>query len=138
MRIIETKIPDIEVGNLDKVKIDLAERVAKNIKPLFDEAHSSKQDEIKQLKSVLQAKKRQVLSDKETLEKLVEAFNRKKKVKELLEKVSKLVSSGILIDGNLKRETIILLKVAEKLSPAKINSHLQEVQRNITKRFSKI
>ena len=48
MKITETKIPDINVKNIDQSKVNLAEKIIHNINPLFDDLYQVKQEEYKQ------------------------------------------------------------------------------------------
>ena len=136
MKIIETDVVDVVVENIDKSKIVLAEKIIKNVYPLFDEVYNSKIEETKELKDILKIKKSQVFQSKTELEKLMEIYDRHKKTMKLLNRISKLVSSGLLHDSSLKHETIILLKVADKLSIEKLDYHLSETMKIISKRFA--
>jgi len=62
-------------------------------------------------------------------------LNRKKKVKSLLDKISKLVSAGFAYDSNFKNEIIILLKVVDKLSIEKLDFHLNSLNTMVNKRL---
>jgi len=42
---------------------------------------------------------------------------------------------GIVNEGQTKQETIILLKIIDKLSTDKLNFHLKETMNTISKRF---
>ena len=96
MNIIETKIPDIDIENIDKTKINLANKIVKNIFPLFDEVLESKINEIKELEEQLNNKKVQVLKVKDDLESQISEYNKSKKVRKLLDRISKLVNSGLV------------------------------------------
>ena len=85
---------------------------------------------------MIKIKKSQVQQSKMKLEKLMEKYNKHKKTMKLLNRISKLVSSGLLHDNSLKHETIILLKVADKLSEEKLDYHLSETMKMISKRFA--
>jgi len=136
MKIVETDISDIVVENIDESKIVLAEKIMKNVYPLFDEIYNSQIEETKDLKDILKSKKSQVFESKEKLERLMQKYNKGKKVMKLLTRISKLISSGLVYDSSLKHETIILLKVADKLSEDKLNYHLSETMKTISKRFA--
>jgi len=136
MKIAETDISDVVVENIDESKITLAEKIMKNVYPLFDEIYNSQIEETKDLKDILKSKKSQVFESKEELERLIHKYNKGKKVMKLLTRISKLVSSGLVYDSSLKHETIILLKVADKLSEDKLNYHLSETMKTISKRFA--
>lgn len=136
MKIAETDISDVVVENIDESKITLAEKIMKNVYPLFDEIYNSQIEETKDLKDILKSKKSQVFESKEELERLIHKYNKGKKVMKLLTRISKLISSGLVYDSSLKHETIILLKVADKLSEDKLNYHLSETMKTISKRFA--
>ena len=135
MRIIETNIPDIFEHNIDESKLKLANEIIDKISPLFDEVHSSKVSQLEESKLELQKKRNQVAEDKGTLEKLLAALNRKKSLKKLLIKINKLVSSGLVYDGNTKSETVVLLKILDNLTPEQIQHHDQRISSLLIKRF---
>jgi hypothetical protein len=135
MNIIETKIPDINVDNIDKSKVNLAEKIIQNINPLFDDLQHVKIDEFKFKVSEYKELKTNVLANKTEIEKLFEYYKRKQKVKKLLERIDKLVSLGAVNEGQSKQETIVLLKIIDKLSTDKLNHYLKETIKTISKRF---
>ena len=135
MNIIETKIPDINIENLDQSKIQLAETIIQNINPLFDDLKQEKISEFKFKVNEFKQLKKNVHSNKTEIETLFEHYKRKQKVKKLLERIDKLVSLGIVNEGQTKQETIILLKIIDKLSTDKLNFHLKETMNTISKRF---
>ena len=137
MILIETEYPDIIVENIDKAKVILSDKIIKNVYPLFNEVHISKTNEHKDLEKEYTNKKIKLKQEKELLENLINEYNRKKKVKKLLNRISQLVTSGLVYDNNLKMETIILLKVADKLSSEKLDFQLSETMKTISKRFSR-
>ena len=133
----ETTIPDVVSENLDQSKLTLANNVIKNVYPLFDEVQREKRREVKELEKQLQEAKNQVQQRKQILEKLLNDYNRQKKVRKLLNRVERLVNSGLIYDGTLRNDTRILLKVIPKLTDEKLDFHLQDVLKTINKRFSK-
>jgi len=138
MNIIETDIPDIDIENIDESKVNLANKIVKNIFPLFDEVLESKTNEIEELEEQLTNKKVQVLKSKDDLELKIFEYNKSKKVKKLLDRISKLVTSGLVFDGNLRHETVILLKIINKLPDDKVDYHLAETSKTISKRFARL
>jgi hypothetical protein len=64
-------------------------------------------------------------------------YKRQKRVSKLLQRLEKLVSSGLVYDGTLKHETVILLKILPKLSNEQIDDHLRKTLQVIKKRFAK-
>ena len=137
MNTIETNILDITKNNMDQTKLNLANQIIENVFPLFDDFNSTKNSEIEDLKTSLVSKKSIVQKKKQYLENLIKDFNRKKKIKKLLERIDKLVSSGLVYDSNLKNETIVLLKIVDKLTEDKIDEHLKKTMSTISKRFSR-
>jgi len=76
MKIIETDIVDVVVENIDKSKIALAEKIMRNVYPLFDEIYNSQIEKTKELKDILKSKKSQVFESKEGLERLIKEYNK--------------------------------------------------------------
>lgn len=136
MIIEETKIPNVTAENIDKSKLILAENIIQNIYPLFDEVYKGQVSEIEVLKNQLAEKKKLVLNEKDTLQTLADSYKQKKKVAKLLDRIDKLINAGLVYDGALKHETTILLKIATKLSDEKLDFHLSETLKIISKRFS--
>ena len=137
MNIIETKIPDVHEDNISQSKVVLADNIIRNIYPLFDEIFSTKVEQVNKLKVVLESKQVQVLESKRNLEQGIKNYKKKQKESKLLDRINKLVSSGLIYDGNLKHEMIILLKIIHNLSEEKLNYHLSNTLKIISKRFSK-
>ena len=135
MNIIETKIPDIDVTDIDQSKLNLAEKIIHNINPLFDDLQQVKVDEFKINVNKFNQLKTKVISNKNEIENMFENYKRKQKVKKLLERIDKLVSLGIVNEGQSKQETIVLLKIIDKLDINKLNFHLKETMNTISKRF---
>lgn len=137
MKIVETKIPNVIPETIDKSKQVLADNIIKNVYPLFNEVYHSKVDNIQKLKEELDVKKATVTKEKETLESIMAEYKRKKKVSKLLDRIEKLVTSGLVYDGHLKNETTILLKIVNKLPNDKLDYHLRDTLQTISKRFSR-
>ena len=135
MNIIETQIPDINIDNIDQSKVQLAEKIIHNINPLFDDLKQEKINDFQFKVDKFKQMKKNVLSNKTEIEILFKQYKRKQKVKKLLERIDKLVSLGIANEGQTKQETIILLKIIDKLSTDKLNFHLKETMNTISKRF---
>ena len=137
MKIIETKIPDVTVESIDQSKLILANNIIKNIYPLFDEVYQGKIGTLTPAKKRLKEKKLLVRNKRDKLEELMSQYSREKKVSKLLTRIEKLVDSGLVYDGSLKSQTVILLKVIEKLSNEKLDHHLSETLQTIRKRFQR-
>jgi len=136
VKIVSTGIPDVYVDNIDKSKLDLANKIIKIIYPLLDDIYSEKQNNAISLKREFERKTFQVSNEKDNLEKLVINYNQQKKINKLLERLSILVSSGIANSGSYRHETVVLLKVIDTLSNDKLDYHLSETIKTINKRFS--
>jgi hypothetical protein len=137
MNIIETKIPDVYKENVNQSKVVLADNIIRNIYPLFDEILNSKVKEVDKLERVLETKKVQVLESKKHLETGIKKYKKKQKESKLLDRINKLISSGLIYDGNLKHEMTILLKIIHDLSEEKLDYHLSNTLKIIAKRFSR-
>jgi hypothetical protein len=137
MNIITTNISDINTNNIDKSKVALSNKIIKNVYPLFDEVYSDKLLKIEELEIKTQDKRNQISEEKNELEIFLKEYSRKKKIKKLLERLSKLISSGLVHDGSLRTETIIILKIINKLPDNKLDEHLHSTMKSITKRFSR-
>jgi len=137
MNIIETNIPNVTSDNIPQSKTVLANNIISNVYPLFNEVYTSRVDEIELLKQALQKKKGLVQKHKVALEQMMAEYKKKKKIAKLLDRIEKLISTGLVYDGALKHEMVILLKIATKLSDEKIDYHLKDTLRTISKRFSR-
>jgi len=137
MNIRETIIPDVSLENIDQSKLVLADSIIQNVYPLFDEVFNTRVEELQELQNVLKARKQLVKEEKYALQEMVNDYNRKKKVAKLLDRIEKMVTSGLVYEGSLKNETTILLKIASKLSEDKLDYHLKSTLRTISKRFSR-
>lgn len=135
MNIIETSIPDITTTNINMAKVHLANKIIHNINPLFDDIQQEKKKEFNAKAIKYKKLKETVASNKTEIETLFEHYKKKQKVKKLLERIDKLVSLGIINEGSSKQETVILLKMIDKLSEEKLNFHLKDTMNTINKRF---
>lgn len=136
MIITETKIPDVVADNIDDSKKILAENIIKNVYPLFDDIYNERINTTEQVKLKIQAKKNELKNKKEAIEHLMGEYGRKKKITKLLNRVEQLVQSGLLYDGTLKHEIVIMLKIIEKLPPDKLDQQLAKTMHIISKRYS--
>jgi hypothetical protein len=137
MKIVETKIPNVLPETIDESKQVLADNIIRNVYPLFNEVYHSKVDSFQELKENLARKKEIVSQEKANLESIMAEYKRKKKISKLLDRIEKLVTSGLVYDGHLKNETVILLKIVNKLPNDKLDYHLRDTLQTISKRFSR-
>jgi hypothetical protein len=137
MNIIETKIPDVTRSNISEHKELIANNIIKNVYPLFDEVYQAKLEQVSILRNKIKTGKTAMKNEKETMQQLMMAFSKEKKVSKILSRVEKLVQSGLANDGSLKHETVILLKIVDKLPTEKLDQQLAKTMQILSKRFSK-
>jgi len=137
MNVIISDIPNVVPEIIDQTKVDFANKIIAGVHPLFDEVFVHKKEQVEELKKELRTKKKKIREDKEQLEILFNEYKRKQKINKLLDRVSKLVSSGLVSLGGMRNETVVLLKVIEKLSDEKLDYHLAQTLSTISKRFAK-
>jgi len=134
MNIIETSINDIPIN--DKSKENLADKIIEQLQPLFNKEYISVIKEIKKIKIDTSLKQKQIKVEKEELEKISKSLEKKKKENVLLNRIGKLVYSG-LIQDSMKRELVILLKTFDSMDETKINNYLNETMQIISRKFAK-
>lgn len=137
MRIETTEIPDVTIETLDQTKQELSDKIIRNVYPLFDEIYNNKSEEIKDLEKKIKEKKKEIFKTKTTLEESMVLYKKNKKIHNLLERIAKLNTCGLIYDSSLKNEMVILLKVLDSLSEEKLDHHLNNTMKIISKRFSK-
>ncbi len=71
------------------------------------------------------------------MEVLMVEYTREKKISKLLDRLDTLVESGLIYDGTMKHETVILLKIINKLPADKLDQQLAKTMQIINKRFAK-
>ena len=126
MKIIETSILDITPKNVDKEKVKLSELVIKKIAPILDKSYYEKVLEVKKLKNEVRIKRESFLKEKEEVSNLIASYEKKKKITNLLNRISNLLNVRIP-EGSSKRELVVLLKIVEKLDTKKIDSYIKSV-----------
>lgn len=137
MKITVTNIPDINIEKLDAAKVELANRVVRKFYPIVDKVYNDKQLKTKKLESLIQKNKVKISKEKNESEKLLQAYKRKSKIKTILERISKLVSFGLINETSGKKEMILVLKNIDNLSDEKLNLYLNETLKILDKRFTK-
>ena len=137
MNIIETNIPDVTQENIIQSKKILADSIIKNVYPLFDGVYTEKLELSRVLKTQIKNKKNELKSQKGSIEQLMGEYRRKQKIARLLDRLDRLVESGLAYDGTLKHETVILLKIVDKLPSDKLDQQLSKTIQMINKRFSR-
>ena len=137
MKIEYTTIPNVVLETIDQAKQVLADSIIQNVYPLFDEVYKSKVAETKKIKKILKEKKNEVVQQKNNLQNLMNKYRKQKKIAKLLNRIEKMITSGLVYDGTLKHETSILLKIIPKLEDEKLDYHLRKTLQTINKRFSR-
>jgi len=137
MKIIESKIPDITESNLDYTKIELANEVISNMKPLFATEYKTVKNSVKKLTSDLEKTKSEILSNKNTLQSFSEKIERKKKIKILIDRINNYINISKGHDIGLRHEMVVLLKVIDTLDDKTLEYHMEKTLKAISKRFAK-
>ncbi len=137
MNIIETKIPDVTGDNIPLSKRILADNIINNVYPLFDGVYTEKLERSSAVKAQIKNRKNELKLQKDSIEHLMNEYKRKKKISKLLDRLGALVESGLTYDGTLKHETVILLKIIDKLPSDKLDQQLSKTIQMINKRFSR-
>ena len=136
MNITTTNIPDVTYENINQTKQLMADNIIANVYPLFDEVYQAKKSRIKELQLEIYERKTSLKNQKRTIEELMSQYRRAKKTSNVLDRVDKLVQLGVAYDGATKHETVILLKIIDKLPEEKLDQQLSKTIKMITKRFS--
>ena len=126
MKIIETNILDITPKNVNKEKVKLSNMIVKKVAPILDKSYYEKLIEIKNLKNDIESKKVSFLREKKEVSNLIASYEKKKKISNLLNRISNLLNVRIP-EGSAKKELVVLLKIAEKLDTKKIDSYIKSV-----------
>ncbi|NIT99683.1 MAG: hypothetical protein GWN01_01670, partial [Nitrosopumilaceae archaeon] len=85
----------------------------------------------------LKLKEDELLKRKKELEGFMPKLIKKKKVKELLSWVAKLVQGGIIHEGKMRSQYVVLLKVADDFSDDKLDYHINNTKKLVTKRYQR-
>jgi len=137
MKIIETKIPDVTINNLDESKQILADSIISNVYPLFNDLHKGKEKVAINYKHQLSKLKSVLKHEKESINLLLVRYSKAKKISKILDRINAMIESGLTNDGSLRHETIILLKILEKLPVEKLDEQLNKTLLLLNKRFAK-
>lgn len=137
MNIIETNIPDVTKHNISLNKEKIAESIIQNVYPLFDEVYKAKLETVLHLKNKIKTGKDKIISEKETMQQLLTSYRKEKKITKILERIEKLVQAGLTYDSTMRHETVIILKIIDKLPEEKLDHQLTKTMQILNKRFSK-
>lgn len=136
MNIIETNIPDVTESNISNHKQVIADSIIQNVYPLFDEVYKAKLEQVGVLKRQINTGRDNMRSQKETMQQLMHEYQKEKKVSKLIDRIEKLVQSGLTYDGTMKHEMVILLKIIDKLPEDKLNQQISKTMQILSKRFA--
>jgi hypothetical protein len=135
VKIISTGIPDIKGKKINEQKIDLANQVIKYTLPLVKKDHFDKINKIKTLQKIVVAKRKDVLREKRSIEKISKEIIRKQKAKLLLDRISKLVLLNLIDEKN--RQTINgIIKNISTLSTEEIDNHISNTVKILFEKIS--
>jgi hypothetical protein len=135
MKIIETDINDI-TNDINKSKLNISNEMLGYTQLIFNEDYNKEIEEINKLKSSISEKKLKIKEDKIELENLFIEYRKKNKENSFLNKIGKLVFTG-LIQESMKMEMIVLLKSFNTMSEERINNYLNETIRLLSQKFAK-
>jgi phage shock protein A len=138
MNIVETSIPDVDLKNIDKSKLQLAEKIVEGVHPLLDDIYNDKVNQLEELKERYKNLRKRIHKAKGELEQLMNEHKRKKKVKKLVERISKLVSTGLVHEGTMRNLVVVLLKIVDNLSNEKLDHQLREITNMVSKRITRV
>ena len=138
MKIVETSIPDVDLKNINNSKLYLAEKIIESVHPLLDDTYRDKVNQLEELKERYKNLRKRIYKEKDELEQLMKEHKRRKKVKTLVERISKLVSSGLVHEGAMRNQMVVLLKIVENLPEEKLNHQLREITNMVSKRFARV
>ncbi len=136
MTINELNIPDITKNNIIKSKENLANDIINQIYPMMDEICSSKEEEYNTIQNEISFCHKKLNNKKIELDELMNTVKRQRKINKLLNRLEKIITSGMAIEASLKHETIILLKTIDKLSDERLDYNLTRTIKIISKRLS--
>ena len=136
MNINELIISDITEKNIDEFKVSLANEIISNMVPYINKEIISKVKKLRDLKNSLRSKRELILEQKSELEKLLKTFDRKKKIKLLLDRALRLTTIGSLEDPSIRSEISVMLKVIDDLPEEKLDFYISEMMRIVSRRFS--
>lgn len=137
MKITETKIPDVTTNNLDESKQILANNIISNVYPLFNDLHKDKEKAAIDYKHQLSKLKSVLKHEQDSIKVLLVRYSKAKKISKILDRIKAMIESGLTNDGSLRHETVILLKILEKLPTEKLDEQLNKTVLLLNKRFAK-
>jgi len=137
MNILQTKIPDVTVNNISESKEILADSIIENVYPLFNSMVKEKEKDTTKQKENLSKLKSVLKHEKDSINTLLVRYSKVKKISKILDRINAMVDSGLMNDGSLKHETVILLKILERLPIEKLDEQLNKTMLILNKRFAR-
>ena len=135
----KTKILDVVTCNINEAKVNLANQIIFITLPYIKNDIKNKISDLRKILSSIKSKKQIINEEKIKLETLLKIYNRKKKIKLLLDRALRLtVIESILKDKKITNELIIMLKEIDNLPEEKLDFYISEMMRIVTRRFSKM
>jgi hypothetical protein len=127
MKITETEIIDLTEENVDERKVELADIIVSRFEPLIKDVYTKKEEIISNTDSKLETNKQKILKEKNEIKVLLNEYERQKKLKKVLDTVSKVDPVKLDYNRTLKNDIVVFLRILEKLSVEKMFSYLQDV-----------
>ena len=137
MNILQTKIPDVTVNNISESKEILADSIIENVYPLFNSMVKEKEKDTTKQKENPSKLKSVLKHEKDSINTLLVRYSKVKKISKILDRINAMVDSGLMNDGSLKHETVILLKILERLPIEKLDEQLNKTMLILNKRFAR-
>jgi hypothetical protein len=137
MNITQTKIPDVSTNNIEESKQILANNIISNVYPLFNDIHKGKEKEVIKYEGNISKLKSVLKHEKDSINFLLVRYSKVKKISKILDRIKAMVDSGLMNDGSLRHETVILLKILEKLPQEKLDEQLNKTMTILNKRFAR-
>ena len=137
MNVIYTNIPDVTKKNIDESKEILANNIIANVYPLFSDLNKGKEKEIERYKSSSSKLKSVLKHERDSIKDLLVRYSKAKKISKILDRVRMMIDSGLMNDGALSHETVILLKILNRLPSEKLDEQLNKTMMILNKRFAR-
>lgn len=137
MKILQTKIPDVTINNIEESKQILADNIIANVYPLFNNLHKGKEKEAINYKDKLSKLKSILKHEKDSINNLLVRYSKAKKISKILDRINTMVDSGLTNDGSLRHETVILLKILSRLPTEKLDEQINKTMIILDKRFAR-
>lgn len=125
MKIYEVDISDISSDGRELYD-KLGREIEKCLSPIFLEQYLKDQDEVLMFKKALDTSKLKLKEEKNKCQNLSQNYERQKVIRQLLNKVYKIINFG-LVGKDKKEDIILLLKGLDNLETSLIQKHSEEL-----------